>query len=244
MPPAVEAFMRSLAAYVSSSTSQTATLPASTEGAVGPKLSASSAAQKDVDQVPLPDERYAGEPDLLAAGDDLALPAAEEEAAKDQRVVEDKPVDEGETAAEDELAAKDEPVAKGDPAAEEQTAADETSSDSITATPPPITFVGERRGRRGFESVLRDWRSDDAGDVGRESLAQSDFAPQAAAILTKRRARRSPSGIELRSQMFANLMTGLIRTMRRAGNTSMARRLQPTMRRRPMVPRTRQVALT
>jgi hypothetical protein len=175
VPPAVEAFMRSLAAYVSLSTSQTATLAASTEGAVGPELSASSAAQKDVDQVSLQDERYTGEPDLLAAGDDLALPAAEEEAAKDQRVVEDKPVDEGETAAEDELAAKDEPVAKGDPAAEEQTAADEASSDSITATPPPITFVNPR----GFESVLRDWRSDDAGDVGRESLAQSDFTPQA-----------------------------------------------------------------
>jgi hypothetical protein len=175
VPPAVEAFMRSLAAYVSLSTSQTATLAASTEGAVGPELSASSAAQKDVDQVSLQDERYTGEPDLLAAGDDLALPAAEEEAAKDQRVVEDKPVDEGETAAEDELAAKDEPVAKGDPAAEEQTAADEASSDSITATPPPITFVDPR----GFESVLRDWRSDDAGDVGRESLAQSDFTPQA-----------------------------------------------------------------
>ena len=97
---------------------------------------------------------------------------------------------------------------------------------------------------RGFESVLRDWRLDDAGDVGRQSFAQSEYTPEADSHLTKRRARRSPSGIELRSQMFANLMTGLIRTMRTAGNTSMGRRLQPAKRRCPIIPRARQVALT
>ena len=158
VPPAVEAFMRSLAAYVSSSTAQTATPSSSTEGAAGRRLNANSAAQKDVDQVLLPGERYAGEPDLVAAADDLALPAAEEEAAKDE------------------------------PPAEEQTAAEDESSDSITATPPPITFVaGEAwlrpisssRDHTGFESVLRDWRLDDAVDVGRESFAQSEFTSQA-----------------------------------------------------------------
>ena len=63
-----------------------------------------------------------------------------------------------------------------------------SSSDSITATPPPITFVaGEAwlrpisssRDHTGFESVLRDWRLDDAVDVGRESFAQSEFTSQA-----------------------------------------------------------------
>jgi hypothetical protein len=164
VPPAVEAFMRLLAGCVSSSTHQPATLPSLTGGGTGPKLSAGYPAQKDVDQVLLADERYAGEPDLLAAGDDLALRAAEEEAAKD------------------ELAAED------DAAAEEQTAAEDESSDSITAKPSPILFVaGEAwarpisilRDHTGFESVLRDWRLDDAGNVERESLAQSEFALKA-----------------------------------------------------------------
>jgi hypothetical protein len=58
VPPAVEAFMRLLAACVSSSTHQPATLPSLAGGAAGPKLSAGHAAQKDVDQVLLADERY------------------------------------------------------------------------------------------------------------------------------------------------------------------------------------------
>jgi hypothetical protein len=86
MPPAVEAFMESLAEYIDSDTHKTATLPSSTDSAAGRKLSASTETKNALDQAPFRDR-----PNPVPAGEGLVPPAAEAKVAKDELVVENQP---------------------------------------------------------------------------------------------------------------------------------------------------------
>ena len=91
MPPAVEAFMESLAEYIESDTHKTATLPSSTDSAAGRKLSASTETKNALDQTPFRDRRNADDPNPVPAGEGLVPTAAEAKVAKDEPVVENQP---------------------------------------------------------------------------------------------------------------------------------------------------------
>ena len=119
MPPAVEAFMRRLADYESSSLHQT------TDGGDAVELSARSEDLNNTDQVPLADELYV---------------AAEEQVAAEVPTVAAAPTAvEGATAAEAQTAAEDPTAAEAPSTAEEPTAAEEPATAEVpTEAEAPI----------------------------------------------------------------------------------------------------------
>jgi hypothetical protein len=169
IPPAVETFMRRLAEYLGPNAHQAATPRSLPDGDAVPELSASSNKQRHTDRASLLDKRYAGERDLLTAGDDLALQGAEEapvatEPAQGEPVGETVPA-QGEPVVENEpaqgivemapAATEQAPAGEQSAATEEQPlTGDQTSSrerpltetqfsaeDGICEKPPPIPLV-------------------------------------------------------------------------------------------------------
>ena len=84
LPPAVETFMRRLAEYLGPNAHRAATPRSLPDGAAVPELYASSDKQGHTDQPPFLDKRYAGEPGLLTAGDELVLQGVEEAAVANE----------------------------------------------------------------------------------------------------------------------------------------------------------------
>ena len=192
IPPAVEAFMQSLAEYVNSDTRTAATPSSSPDSAIGRKLSARTETKDVLGQAPFRDRFYAEDRSLVPAGDGLVPPAAEAQVAKDEYVVENQsavgqqnaaaegPIPSGELT----CVAKERTSAQEQTASEDQSEAEDKSSES-SARPQPMPSVADQDGatpvsclhdHADFEKVLLDCRSDDAGNMS-ESLAQSEFVP-------------------------------------------------------------------
>ena len=140
LPPAVETFMRRLAEYLGPNAHRAATPRSLPDGAAVPELYASSDKQGHTDQPPFLDKRYAGEPGLLTAGDELVLQGVEEAAVANEpaqgELVGENEATQGEPVVENEPA---QGIVEMGPAATEQAPAGEQS-----ATTEEQTLIGDQ----------------------------------------------------------------------------------------------------